>query len=104
MPKRKQRAQATAEKESKGRQKEQAPKRQRKSSRNQVAEKKGIEERRKLQLQDLPDNVFVQILRQMGLQRLKAVQGSPLARLLLLLYCTFGKFLRSWSLGGVRLH
>lgn len=80
MPKRKQRTEAVPEEESKGRQKQVASKKQRKSSRNQAAAKKGIEEQHKfLQLQDLPDNVFVQIFRQMGVQRLKAMQGSPLA-------------------------
>ena len=80
MPKRKQRTESVPTEESNGRQKEVAPKKQRRSSRNQAAAEKGSEEQhRQLQLQDLPDNVIVQILRKMGLQRLKAMQGSPRA-------------------------
>lgn len=82
MPKRKSRTQPVAKGTSDGRHDKPVAlssipvKKQRRSPRNQDAADAGTKDQcKKLQLQDLPDNVFVQILRQLGLQRLSAMRG-----------------------------
>lgn len=82
MPKRKSRTQPGAKGTSDGRHDKPVAlssiplKKQRRSPRNQDAAGTGTKDQyKKLQLQDLPDNVFVQILRQLGLQRLSAMRG-----------------------------